>query len=47
MRIDEDEMYVSLYCERCDGNATIIVEPLPPDGRKVDVTLEERRSQYL
>lgn len=47
VRIDEGEMSVSLYCEGCDRGLTLSVGPLPPDGRKVDVTIEERRSQYL
>lgn len=47
VRIDEVEMSVSLYCEGCDGNVTLTVGPIPPEGRKMDVTIEERSSQYL
>ena len=41
--IDEGEMNVSVYCEGCDGRVDFTIGPIPPDGRKVDVTLEGRR----
>jgi hypothetical protein len=45
--IDGSEMSVSLLCEGCGGHARVVVGPIPPDGRKVDVTVEQGNSQYL